>query len=255
MFAEHRPQASEPEFWADHFRAHAVHVSRSWYRRLFAWNRHFGDPRWRAIRRWIHPGGRILDAGCGVGQWVSFLGDQGYRAEGLDYSPELVEMLRQFFPNDRWIAGPVQAMPVESESVDGLISWGVIEHDPAGPQAALVEIRRVLKRGGVAVMTVPRDSRAMRQAVGTGASDGPFYQFLFDEASLRGEVEKAGFEVVAIRPTERHMAVAFPTLYARIRSRGHLFEALFGLVLRPVLMLMPESASMLMVVVSRPETS
>jgi SAM-dependent methyltransferase len=162
MYKDHRAAesagpASTPAVWAQTF---AGSGRLSAYHRLTLRT----DHRWRLIRRLIPPGARILDAGSGAGEWVAFLHEQGYRAEGLDYSAQLVERARRMYPDLSWRVGRVQALPYDAGSFDALISWGVIEHDEAGPAAALSEFGRVLKPGGIVVVTVPVDTERQRRA-------------------------------------------------------------------------------------------
>ena len=39
-----------------------------------------------ALRRHLPAGGRVLEAGCGIGQWVAILAEDGFRAVGIDRS-------------------------------------------------------------------------------------------------------------------------------------------------------------------------
>ena len=140
MYIERRqPRANTPEGWADTLRRD----------RLAPLKLRF-DPRWRVIRK--HLAGPILDAGCGRGDWVAFLARRGYEAIGLDYSEAMTSANRAAYPNCRFEAGRIQSMPFADKSFGGIVSWGVIEHDEAGPGAALAEFRRVLRPGPGFVM-------------------------------------------------------------------------------------------------------
>jgi len=119
--------ASTPELWQQVFAA----APRRLRLRELVWR--FVDIRYRLIRRHFKAGGRVLDAGCGNGEWVGFMKQRGYRPIGLDYAPALLDRLRQLYPDDDWLAGTIQDIPLPDASVDGVISWGVIEHDEAGP--------------------------------------------------------------------------------------------------------------------------
>jgi SAM-dependent methyltransferase len=207
--------ASTPEMWAANF-------ARS---RRLGWWRELRLRRWyetRLLRRHLPPGGRVLDAGCGPGEWVILLRNLGFDAEGLDYSPELVARLRQEYPDLRWNSGDIRQMPYPDDSFDGIISWGVIEHDEAGPQLALREFFRVTRPGGVIAVTVPRDSERRRAASEAwyppGEPDTAFFQYLISEDELSGFLREAGFEVLVTDTTRQPgLDLLFP---------GHPFKGL-----------------------------
>jgi ubiquinone/menaquinone biosynthesis C-methylase UbiE len=188
---------STPEAWARNF-AESKRLTLAKRVKIRA------DLRFALIRKYFKPGGNILDAGCGFGEWVTFLLERGYRAVGLDYSQTLINRLRSVYPRSEWIQGTIEKIPAADQSFDGLISWGVIEHNEDGPQEALAEFYRVLKPGGHAIVTVPyEDSTAIKSVVWDAKntpSNAPrnFYCYYMTESDLRGFMAAAGFEVVEI---------------------------------------------------------
>lgn len=99
--------------------------------------------------------GKILEAGCGLGRYVVYLADQGFDIEGIEINPETVAVVNGIRPDIRVRVGDVIHLPYADNSLAGIISLGVIEHFIEGPQVALSEIRRVLKPGAHAIVTVP----------------------------------------------------------------------------------------------------
>ena len=193
-----------------------------------------------------------------MGQWVQFLKARGYTAAGLDYSEAMIGLLKNAYPATAWHAGAIQAVPLPSASVDAVISWGVIEHDEAGPEAALREFHRILRPGGKLFVTVPIDSAATRRL--SQITEGPpdrdgatFYQYFFTPDELAARVAATGFTVDRAFPCTRHFMVAAPRLYLRLRGSRHIVEALLALVLRPWLALSKESYLMTMAVATRNE--
>jgi SAM-dependent methyltransferase len=213
MFIENRPSdeeiATTPQVWATTFKHSARFSFRTNVSMLL-------DSRWPLIQRFIPKGGRILDAGCGFGEWVQFLSQQGYRAEGLDFSHELISRLRKTYPNSMWSEARTQNMPYPDEIFDAIVSWGVIEHDPAGPQKALKEFRRVLKSDGHIIVTVPVDTARMRaDSLKQFPSGGKFFQFLFEPQELRDAIEECGLRVIDAGPCSKNaLTLLFP------RARG-----------------------------------
>ena len=95
---------------------------------------------------------RILDVGCGTGTMLSYLASYG-RAQGVDIDEEAIGYCRDRGLTDVRL-GSAETLPFEDGSFDLVTVLDVVEHldDDA---AALREIRRVLRPGGMVLMTVP----------------------------------------------------------------------------------------------------
>jgi ubiquinone/menaquinone biosynthesis C-methylase UbiE len=177
----------------------------------------------RLIDRYVPRGRKILDAGCGFGDWVVYLTGMGYEAQGCDYSPELIRRLRQTYPAVTWTQADIRALPFEDGSLDAIVSWGVIEHDEAGPGAALKEFRRVLRPGGIAIVTVPVDTPVARKAerifFGSDGGDLAFFQYLMSGEELCAEAASAGYEVLDTGSLpQAHLNHVAPRLARRLRG-------------------------------------
>jgi ubiquinone/menaquinone biosynthesis C-methylase UbiE len=222
MYKDSRPlqsdsvTASTPDMWAQTFAAST---------RMNAWRtlRFSRTKEWALIRRHVPARGAVLDAGCGFGEWVCFLGQQGYRAEGLDFSSDLISRLRATYPQLTWQNGDVRRMPYPDDTFDTVISWGVIEHDEAGPAEALSEFMRVLKPGGIVIVTVPLDSAAQRRAADYlyrgGALPQVFFQYFMTAEELSSHVTAAGFGLIeqGVLPNAVLQLVS-PRLAARLKG-------------------------------------
>lgn len=103
----------------------------------------------------IKPGARVLDLGCGCGEFAAFFKAEGYEAEGIDISGNVVEWARKHNPGPEYHVGEVSAMlPARQGAFDAVFSSEVIEHlfDVEG---YLRSINRLLKPRGVLVLTTP----------------------------------------------------------------------------------------------------
>jgi SAM-dependent methyltransferase len=97
----------------------------------------------------------ILEAGSGSGRWVAWFVKQGWSATGIDWSEALCERARHAVPGGVFVAGDMRKMPFGEASFGSIVSLGAIEHDAEGPSVALKEYLRVLRPGGIAIVTVP----------------------------------------------------------------------------------------------------
>ena len=109
-----------------------------------AWNYHIGV----ASRL----GGRVLDAGCGNGDYTLFLAAQGCDVTSLDIQP--IDSSHHGVrycdnvPGGRYVQGDVQALPFSDGSFDGVLCWDMLQNVKDAP-LALREFRRVLLPGGL----------------------------------------------------------------------------------------------------------
>lgn len=106
------------------------------------------------ISRHISPRGglRILDIGCGPGYTLDRLRDFG-QCVGVDYSPDAARFCQERGYSEVVVAD-AQALPVADGTFDLVVSLDVMEHLEDDATAAK-EVFRVLKPGGLLVMTVP----------------------------------------------------------------------------------------------------
>lgn len=97
--------------------------------------------------------GELLDIACGVAAFSSDLQERGWKVTGVEMVEALAEGAHERVPVVRADVGS-QSLPFRSASFDGVLAGEIIEHlvDTTG---FLEEIRRVLRPGGVAVVTTP----------------------------------------------------------------------------------------------------
>ena len=113
------------------------------------------EPLWPTICDHLNAPGRLLEAGCGTGQWVQYLSKLGHEVIGIDYAASGLEVGRLHNPNLNLIQADFRNLPFKDETFDYIVSFGAIEHDIEGPEYALREFRRVLKPNGKLMCSVP----------------------------------------------------------------------------------------------------
>ncbi|GBG26105.1 Sterol 24-C-methyltransferase [Hondaea fermentalgiana] len=97
---------------------------------------------------------RLLDVGCGPGTITAGLAKYCAKVDALDNAPEIVERARAEAERAHVAdkvsvqAASVYELPFEDETFDVVYTHQVLQH-LVDPVAALVEMRRVLKVGGV----------------------------------------------------------------------------------------------------------
>ncbi|HKA44173.1 MAG TPA: class I SAM-dependent methyltransferase [Burkholderiales bacterium] len=93
---------------------------------------------------------RLLDVGCSRGHFIEAAVDSGFRAEGVEPAPQIAAAARERGLTVR--TGLLEDQCFPAESFDAITLFEVIEHlkDPA---LLLAECRRILKAGGVLVLS------------------------------------------------------------------------------------------------------
>src|SRR5215212_12104186 len=99
-------------------------------------------------------GERVLDLGCGAGRFVAALRDAGADPVGVELAEAALERARANAPGaDLRLVEPDGSLPLEHASVDLVWCSAVLEH-VADTEQMLLEMRRVLRPGGRALITV-----------------------------------------------------------------------------------------------------
>lgn len=132
-------------------------------------NYHFHVRRNRVLELLPERLGRVLDVGCGPGVMTEAVLQRGGRFDGLDLSPEMVREAQEKFghlPGVHFAEGNIEAIDAGDNSYDQLICMAVIEYLNS-PERALAEMHRVLKPGGIAIITVPKRWHVSRVTVAT----------------------------------------------------------------------------------------
>jgi SAM-dependent methyltransferase len=145
----------------------------------------------------------VLDCGCGRGQWMQLLREDGHRPFGVDLARQTLEAL-DASSRGAVVLGDFRTLAFAGGRFDLLINWGGIEHHEDGPAVALREAWRVLRPGGHVVVTTPCHNARLRLLDRVRGEPRPdpgarFYQYRFAPAELHHELERAGFEGIRTR--------------------------------------------------------
>lgn len=150
----------------------------------------------------------ILDAGCGTGGTLSHLQGMG-ELWGCDIANESLEACRaRGF--DNLTQSPVENLDFPDARFDVVVSCDVIEHIEADAQA-LGEMARVLRPGGILVLTVPA-----HRWLWSAHDEALDHLRRYETADLRRLIEGAGLEIELY---SKAVAISMPAILASVAYR------------------------------------
>ncbi|MEQ1508639.1 MAG: class I SAM-dependent methyltransferase, partial [Myxococcota bacterium] len=168
--------------------------------------------------------GPVLDVGCGPGHVTAFLAAHGADARGLDLAPGMVEVARARSPGLAFQVGDLRALPYPDATLGAVVAAYSLIHVPRDQLvAAVAELARVLRPGGLLLASVHAGSETLRPAELWGIPIAIDWNFVEPEV-LFGAAEAAG-----LVPLERLVRWPYPTehpsrrctlLAARPRDEG-----------------------------------
>jgi len=108
------------------------------------------------MNRYIDPGDRVLDVGCGRGEYLLALLDTTPHVIGIETAADKLHDCLLAHPelHDKVFPVSAESMPFPADHFDMVIINEVLEHIP-DQEAALREIHRVLKPGGRFILFCP----------------------------------------------------------------------------------------------------
>ena len=133
---------------------------------------------WSALKRSsAHLGGKILDVGCGTRQYRDLLSASSHYIgvdENINTKPDVVSKAEE--------------IPFCNECFDSLLCIEVLEHLPE-PEAAVKEMRRVLKKSGYIFISAPQTWPLHYE---------PYDFWRFTKFGLQRLMKKNDFEIINI---------------------------------------------------------
>ncbi len=141
---------------------------------------------------------RILDIGCGAGDFLAGLKSAGFDKYGVEINPQGCKKCQEKGLN----VSPTELIDAKfsSDYFDVITMWHVLEHLDKSVEL-LREARRILKPGGVLILSTPNTgSWGFKYGLKNWFHlDAPRHLILYNYKSLSLLLERAGFKVKCLR--------------------------------------------------------
>ena len=149
----------------------------------------------RLLEKWTN-GGKILDVGCGPGQFLLALDHQRWLPEGIEQDEVASYAIKALLPELRVWSGSIEAFQGKPNSYDVITFWHSLEH-VSQPREVLVKANALLRDGGYVIISVPNFAslQAMLFRKHWYALDVPRHLWHFTPRSLEILLNETGFAV------------------------------------------------------------
>jgi SAM-dependent methyltransferase len=147
--------------------------------------------------------GRLLEVGCGHGDFLIEARDRGLEVTGVEFSPDAVNMARSKIGDVAIFCGEIDQVNLSAQSFDICVLSDVIEHT-RNPVSFLETIHRLLKPGGILFVATPSldswSARLLRQRWIEFKTEHLFY---FNQQTIQHLLFETGYQEVVIRPGKK----------------------------------------------------
>ncbi len=194
-----------PDYWDNSYKNNVL--QRLWY-----------DLRFRAMKKILKRlpiGSNILDVGCGSGfaMQKSIPEGKNFEIYGVDVTEDLINYAKEKRPQFHFQMACGENLPFEEKKFDAVLYNDVIEH-LIDPVKSLQEAHRTLKPDGFVAVLVVKENHPLFQIIWwfweklKGKIWEEAHVSIYDEKSLRKQMESVGFNVTEMKNIHLGMSLA-----------------------------------------------
>lgn len=145
---------------------------------------------------YLTKGSRILDIGCGNGNFSKYISDKGFNCEGIDLSPEMLRIARKRVPGIKFTLKDMRKLDYGADSFDGLIVAYSLIHIPSDQVISTLQgFKKILKPEGV-VLLITQKGEPDKVVNEPLKKDEKIFINFFTKERLTDFLKKSGFMIV-----------------------------------------------------------
>ena len=139
---------------------------------------------------------KILDIGCGSGQFTKYFSEKGFTTIGIDVSEEMLKIARKKVLNCEFKFMDMRELEFNNEEFDGLFVFYSLYHlSKKDVPLALKEFNRVLKPNGI-IMLALQEGKDEKVIVEPLDKSKKIFVDHFETEEINNLLKKNGFQVL-----------------------------------------------------------
>ena len=180
----------------------------------------------------VRPGRRVLELGCGTGVFLRKLAVHGAEITGIDLSADLLARCAARMAgaaNVTLVRGNAEQMPIPEGAFDSVYGSSILHH--LGLEAALAEVRRVLRPGGRLAFAEPNILNPQVAVMFRLGMTKEYFgvspdEMAFSRFRAARVLRATGFTAVRVRPFDFLHPATPPAAIGAVERVGRFLEAL-----------------------------
>lgn len=152
--------------------------------------------KFKIITKYQSQPGKVLDIGCGTGDFLVYCKSKGWEVTGFEPSPKAASLAKS---KQIQLAKNLQELP--EASFDCITLWHVLEH-VVDLEMQIATLKRLLKKDGLLIIAVPNYKSFDAQYYGSywAAYDVPRHIWHFSKEAINRIFTQAGFRSLKFYP-------------------------------------------------------
>lgn len=183
----------------------------------------------------ILKGGKVLDFGCGLGRFLSFLPSH-FEKYGIEINPQAVQFIKRHSPEIKIFSNLSRLPERNTLKFDLITLWHVLEHLD-NPQEILVQLVNLLKKEGYLILSTPNSS-----SLGFKISqnhwfhlDTPRHLAIYNLKNLLPLFKKLKLKIIAVKWNwPEYPLDFFWSIYNRFKTKIWFLNLFLGCFILPI---------------------